>query len=372
MALDDPIGVYSTQPTVEIDGQNYPLVSRNLVSLQVSEALGGLSSLEVTVTDWVARGDGSAGFAADSGSPLTLGKGIRVFMGPAEVGAGEIFDGQITGIEAETRRGAPPLLTVLAEDRLFSARRKRQSRSFEQVSPADIATTIANDHGLSPEIRDGLTSPVGDWQQQNETDLGFLRRVLARFDGDVQIVGDKMQVGKIGVNRRSAVTLVAGGAQTGGPASTAALEIVRIVADLADQVTASRLAGFDPATGQTVTGEAETRGNGPGAGKTAADVLNEKFAAVTGPLGRHGAMTQSEADALAQADYDARARRFVRASGTAFGTAQLRVGTWITIEGVNPQFANDYSVIEAVHRFDLAKGYRTDFVAECAYLKDAA
>jgi phage protein D len=83
-------------------------------------------------------------------------------------------------------------------------------------------------------------------------------------------------------------------------------------------------------------------------------------------------MTQAEADAVAQAEYDRRARAFVRACGTAIGTAQLRVGTWVTLAGVNAQFANDYAVIRCTHRYEPALGYRTDFVAESAYLGAAA
>jgi phage protein D len=357
MALDDPIAMYSTLPTVEVDGMSYPVLSANIVALRMREALGGLSVLELTVADWVGRADGTSGFGSDSGSPLKLGAGLRVFMGPAEIGAGEIFDGQVIAVECETRPDGPPLLTVIAEDRLFAPRRKRRSRSFENVSAVDIARTIASDHGLTPEIRSSFAPPAGNWTQQDETDLGFLRRVLTRFDGDVQVVGARMQVGKVAMDQRTGLTLTAGGT----------LERVRIVADLAHQVTEAKLASFDPGTGKTVGSTANAQGNGPGHGKTGAEVLNEKFATVAGPLGRYAPTTQSEADAVAQADYDRQARGFVRATGTAIGTAQLRVGSWVTIEGVNPQFVNEYAVCEAVHRFDPQHGYRTDFVAECAY-----
>ena len=121
-----------------------------------------------------------------------------------------------------------------------------------------------------------------------------------------------------------------------------------------------------------MTGEAQARGNGPGRGKTGADVLNETFAAVAWPLGRHGPMAQGEADAVAQAEYDRRARAFVRACGTAIGTAQLRVGSWVTLAGVNAQFANEYAVIRCTHRYEPTFGYRTDFIAESAYLGDPA
>ena len=366
MALDDPQAVHSTLPTVEIDGMSYPLLSANVVSVRMEEALGGLSSLELSMTDWVERADGTSGHGSDGGSPLKLGAGLRVFMGAAAVLAGEIFDGQVTALECETRPAEPPLITVVAEDRLFTARRKRRTRLFENKSLKDIVTAVAGDHGLTPEVRDGLPTFTGTWAQQDETDLAFLRRLLSRFDGDLQVVGAKLQVGKIGLNQRSAVTLTAG--QT--------LESVRVTADVADQVTAIKLASHDPVKGETLTGEVPTggppRGNGPGKGRIGAEVLKDKFAAIDWPLGHYGPMTQAEADAIAQAEFDRRARAFVRACGTAIGNAQLRVGSWVTLAGVNAQFANDYAVIRCVHRYDEKLGYRTDFIAESAYLGEPA
>lgn len=362
MALDDPQAVHSTLPTVEIDGMSYPLLSGNIVSIRMEEALGGLSSLEMSVIDWVARADGSAGHGSDAGSPLALGAGLRVFMGAAAIVAGEIFDGQITAIECETRAAEPPIFTVVAEDRLFAARRKRSTRLFENMTIADIVGEIADDHGLTAEVRDGLPTFAATWAQQDETDLAFLRRLLSRFDGDVQIVGAAMQVGKIGLNQRSALTLTAG----------STLESVRVTADIADQVTAATLASYDPGTGEAISGEAQAQGNGPGQGRTGADILNEKFAPVEWPLGRYGPMIQGEADAAAQAEYDRRARTFVRASGTAIGNARLRVGSWVTLAGVNALFANEYAVTRCTHRYEPTHGYRTDFIAESAYLGEAA
>lgn len=362
MALDDPQAVHSTLPTVEIDGQSFPLLNRNIAAVRMEERLGGLASLEMSVTDWVTRPDGSAAHGSDSGSPLALGGGLRVFMGPAAVGASEIFDGQITALECETRESQPPLITVLAEDRLFSARRKRRSRLFDDKTLAGVIEEVAYDHGLTTEVREGLPRFTATWVQDDETDLAFLRRLLTRFDGDMQVVGDRLQVGKIGLNQRSAVTLSAG----------SSLESVRMTADVADQVTAMKLATFDPATGEPIQGEADAQGNGPGAGQTGADVLNEKFGPVAWPLGRHGPMPQAEADAMAQAEFDRRARAFVKATGTAIGNAQLRVGSWVSLQGVNAQFANEYAVTRCTHRFEPELGYRTDFIAECAYLGSAA
>jgi len=50
----------------------------------------------------------------------------------------------------------------------------------------------------------------------------------------------------------------------------------------------------------------------------------------------------------------------VRVDATAQGDANIRVGSWVGLTGINPFFQNDYTVTEAVHRFDNASGYLTD------------
>jgi uncharacterized protein len=361
MALADPF-LYTASPTIEVGGMSYPLIAQNLERMRVAEALGGLSSLELVLTDGVTRADGTMAHAAGAGSPLELGAGIRVFAGAAEVRAFEIFDGQITAIEGELRAEGAATFTVLAEDRLFPARRKRRTRLFDDSPLSDVLDAIASDYGLTAEVRDGVDTTARDWMQLDETDLAFLRRILLLCDADLQIVGDKLQVGRVGKDRRSLVALAAG----------STLKQVRITADIAEQVSEIRLASFDPGAGEPADATAQAAGFGPGTGKTGADLLGEKFSAVTMHSGRSGPITDTEADTLAQYEADRRARAFVTARGTAQGNGELRVGSWIELSGVNAQFANQYSVVRAVHRFDRRDGYQTDFEAQCAYLGEPA
>jgi hypothetical protein len=361
MARDDPDLLLNFSPTVEVGGMSYPLIGEKLEYMRVTERQGGMSSLELVMADSAAQGDGSALHAAGAGSPLQLGAGIRLFGGPAERNAAELFDGQITAIEAEVRDAAAPLFTVLAEDRLFPLRRLRRTRLHESMKLADVVSAIAEDHRLKPEVRDGIDETARNWMQADETDLAFLRRILSRFDADVQIVADKLQVGRVGMDQRTPITLHAG----------TTLKYARITADIAEQVTAIRLASFDPETGEPVDANEAGGGFGPGKGKSGADILNEKFSAVVMHLGRNGPLTSADATAIAQTECNRRARAFVRACGTTRGDPGLRVGSWITLVGVNPQFANDYAVTHAVHRWNLEEGYLTDFEAECAYLGEA-
>lgn len=357
MALADPPLIISAAPTVRINEQSLPLLSNAIHSLRVSEQLGGLSSLELSVFDILSFDDGTAGWGATANAPLQLGAAIKVYTGETSAPR-EIFDGVITAIEGDYREGQPPLFTILAEDRLWKARRKRHSRIFENATPADIVRAIAFDHDLQPEIRNGLDSPNSSWAQMNESDLAFMRRILARFDCDVQCVADKLQAGPRARDIRASVTLTQG----------SELNRARITADLADQVTSVRVAGWDTSAGEAVA-VTETSGEmGPGVGTDGASLLRRNFEAIVEHVGDSAALTNSEATAMARACYGQRARRFVRVDAATQGDARLRVGTRVTILGVNPFFTNDYSIVEANHRFDLATGYVTEFRAQGAYL----
>jgi phage protein D len=142
-----------------------------------------------------------------------------------------------------------------------------------------------------------------------------------------------------------------------------------VIADLADQVTSSTARGWNAADGAAVEGVATSGTHlGPGRGRDGAAVLRETLDARAEHVGHLAVATRDEAQAVAEAAYDLRARRFVTVEGTAEGNAQLRVGAHVTLANMTPQFDNTYYVVRSCHLFDLQQGYRTDFRAECAYL----
>lgn len=355
MAGDTTLTVISARPTVQISGLDMPALTQNIVRMRMREAAGGLSSLELVLSDVISVPDGGAVFGGTTRSPTVLGAPIKVFTGDTQ-SPREIFDGMITAVETEVGPTTSPLFTVLAEDRLFQARKTRKTRSFTKVSPADLVNKIATELSLTPQVRDGLDAPAGDWTQMNESDLAFLRRVLERFDADIQAVDDKLQAGPNARDPRTKVTLTLG----------QNLLRARITADLADQAAEVRVASFDPATGKPVTATASDGQLGPGSGKNGAAVLRDKFSPWREHAGHLGPMTSTEADKVARALYGRRARRFVRIDGAAQGDGNIRVGTHATIAGVNPLFANIYVLTEITHRFDLDTGYLTEFLGECA------
>ena len=351
--------IYRARPTLRFSGEPDPRASELVQTMLMSEAEGGLRALELGLSNWASTRDGGAELAFDGGSPLRLGAEIEVYGGEVDAPC-ELFSGHITGLEAHHERGRPPELLVFAEDGLLGARMVRRSRVFRDQSPADIVRTIASALSLEPVVA-GLASPVQTWAQLDETDLAFLRRMLARFDADVQVVGTQLHVSPRAQVRRADITLSA----------EEDLRSINVCADLAEQVTSLSVRGWDSAQGQAVKAELRDGTNlGPGTGRKGSEVLQEALGDRPDNVGHLAVGSQDEAQALAEAAFDRRARRFVRATGVTEGNPGLRVGVHLRITGLGARFDNEYYVASTRHRFDLAEGYRTEFTAECAYVGD--
>ena len=332
-------------------------ITELVMAMRMEEHEGGMSNLEMKFSNLAPTTDGGAELAFNADSDLRLGADIAIYAGDATQPR-EIFRGKVSALELEYRIGSGPELTVLAEDALAAARRARRSRIYADQSPAEVVRAIASDLGLRPVIT-GLNAPVSTWAQLNESALSFLRRLLGRFDADAQIVGEELQVAPRTDVSRGALELALFGQ----------LARVRVIADLAEQVSSVTTCGWNARDGSPVKGEASGSTNpGPGRGRDGKALLEQALDSRSEHFGHIAVATDEEAQAVAEAAFDLRARRFVRAEGTAEGNPQLRVGTHVSLTGISPQFDNTYYVVRACHLYDLQQGYRTDFSAECAFL----
>ena len=351
------LAVYTARPTVRVAGREDRRLTELVIGLEMRESEGGMTALELRLSNVASLTDATAEPAFEDEEIVALGSELAVYGGD-ENAPQEIFSGVVTGLEAEFPRSAPPELVLLAEDGLQRSRMTRRTAVHNDLSIADFARQVASDLGLTPRIT-GFTTPLGTWVQLNESDLSFLRRLLLRNDGDVQVVGSELHVSpRSDVRRGDELELQL----------YSQLREVRIVADLADQVTKTTVTGWDLAQGRRVRAESRGSHAGPGSGRRGDQILLETLGERDEHLGELAAATQEEAQALADAAFDRRLRRFVRVEGTAEGNPALRVGTWVKLAGISRRFDNTYYVTSACHRWDVAKGYSTDFEAECASL----
>ena len=349
--------IYGSAPQIAVDGTIVDLLVENLVELEVVEEAGGLSRCEALFSNTGEDAEGHVVQPFDAaGNPLAFGKALRVGLGEAGSPV-ELFVGRISALEGVWAEGQEPRLRVLAEDSLLAARLARRSKSHPSGTLKALVEAVAQGLGLTVSV-DGCEQAIGIQVQLDESDLAFLRRVLARWDADCQVVGGELHVAPRARVRRSEVTLDYPGA----------LIRVRALADLAHQVSTVTWSGWDVSQGTRITATSGAGSDrGPGTrGFTGTEVIEHAFGRRHEHLGGWSCATQAEAQALVDAAHAARARRFVNVHGECAGQVGLRVGTHLTLTGLGPRFSGPSYVTRVCHRYDRVDGYRCAFTAESA------
>jgi phage protein D len=347
-------GYYTSRPVVTLDGTVRKDLSGPLLdSLVVEETTLGLFRSEARFKNWDTI-RGTPNFLFFDRDVFDFGKAIAFEMGPPGASR-SIFSGRITALEAQYPATNSPQLTVLAEDRFLDLRIRRRTRSWENVSDADVVNQIAGDNGLSPQLDlDGPTYKV--LAQVNQSDLAFLRERMAAVDGEVW-VEDKTLHAVLRKNRNAGTVTLNYGQKL--------LEF-SVIADLAHQRTSVKVSGWDVGSKSAIDAEAtvsEINGEFNG-GSGGSDIFASALTARSERIVAAVPLAADEAKAMAQARYRTRARQFVRGRGLADGTAALRVGAIADLQGLGKMFTGKYYVTRCRHSFDLINGYRTTFEVE--------
>lgn len=351
--------IYAPSPIVEVDGQTNDMIQTLLLSMDITESESGLSAVELKFdnTATVNRQGNDYAFEYSDNDLLSLGKSIKIKTGDHN-DPQELFQGVISGLEMVVEQGQQPRLIVLAEDALQLARLTRRTRLHPAGTVSSIVQSVAAELGLNASIT-GIDQNVDDQMQLNQSDLAFLRSLIKRFDGDLQIVGDQLQVSPRADIRRNEITLELG----------SQLLSVRVLADLSHQLNRITYAGWDVAAGQAVEVESNAGADlGPGSGRTGTYFMENVFGERSEHLSHICTENQAEAQTLVNAFYSERARKFVCAEGLSVGNPNIRVGSHATLTGIGPRFDNTYYVTKTHHSYDTSRGYQTRFQAECAYL----
>jgi uncharacterized protein len=347
-------GYYASRPVVTVDGTVRPELSDPLLySLVVEETTLGLFRCEAQFDNWGTI-RGAPNFLFFDRDVFDFGKPISFDLGPPNASR-TVFSGRITALEAQYPATNAPRLTVLAEDRFLHLRIRRRTRSWENISDADVVQQIASDNGLTPQVDlDGPTYQV--LAQVNQSDLAFLRERMAAVDGEVWVENKTLNAALRKNREAGSVTLTYG---------QELLEF-SVMADLAHQRTSVKVSGWDVGGKSAIDEEAtvsEISGEFNG-GVGGSDILGTALTPRSERIVSAIPLTADEATSMAKARYRARARLFVRGTGLADGASALRVGSIADLQGLGKLFTGKYYVTRCRHAFDLLHGYRTTFDVE--------
>jgi phage protein D len=328
--------------------------------MQVRIQEGGLSSAELRFRNTATLEDvgNDYAFEGSENDLLSLGNAITVFTGDRNTPV-EVFRGTITGLEFISEPPEQPELVVLAEDDLLKARLSRKTRLFSDSSAGDVIESIARELGLTARV-EGLDEDLDAWLQHNETDLAFLRRLLARFDADMQMIEGELLVAPRSEIQRGEYTL----------RMRSQLLAIRCCADLNHQVTGVSLSHWDPAQGERIEAQSDSGADiGPGEGTRGGEALEQALEARIEHLNGVAVANQSEAQAVVNASLSRRTRRFVTVNGIAIGNPSLKVGSHVSLAGLGPRFSNTYYLTRVLHRYDRTdRQYQTEFEGECGFI----
>jgi phage protein D len=346
---DPATGLATARPAFTVGGEDKAFLAAALLGLVVHETVAGLFRCEATFGNWGNK-EGQAGFVFFDRDVFEFGKDFTVKVGDAA-----IFEGRITGLEAHFPEGRPAEVVVLAEDRFQDLRMTRRSRTFAEMSDADVMSRIAQDHGLTPQVN--LSGPTHKLLAQvNQSDLAFLRERARAVGAELWMEGRTLHADTRAGRGGSAKRLAYG----------RELREFSALADLAGQRTSVTVGGWDvsgksalsaEATDSAISGEV-------GGDESGVSILKAKLGDRKEPIAHSVPINQQEAQARADAYFRGIARRFVTAQGVAEPDPPLRVGVSAELSGLGPLFSGRYYVACVRHIFDGATGLRTEFTAE--------
>ena len=356
--MTDPHPYAGTAPVFEVDGRHRGELARDVLRMDVAEDTAGLRTFVGHFNAIGPQSDGSTGqLSYLDGSVVSFGTPLKVTIGPPD-SQRQIFDGRISAIEVSFTEGGTPYVTVYAEDVLMKLRMTRRCRTYEDMTDTSIAQEIAKEYSLTAEVdADGPTYSLV--QQWNQSDLAFLRERAALVNAEVWAQGTTLCFKSRTKRTATQITLVQGNT----------LLDAQLRADLAHQRDTVTVTGWDHDAAGPIESKAEAGviQREVTSGRTGISILGTALGSKAGAWARRTPVNAKEATAWAEADYLRRARQFVRVDGVTSGTADLTVGTRLTLERVGPIFEGPPYYATAVHHsYDLNIGFRTGFCAERA------
>lgn len=349
-------------PVFTVDGEVRGELARDTIHFEIEEDTAGLRTLRARFVAFGPRdGDREEQLLYLDGGVFDFGRPVDISIGPT----GEmrsIFNGFVSGIEAVFLEETEPEIVIYAEDRLMDLRMTRRTRTYENVTDADIAEEIASEHGLTAEV--AVDGPTYDRVQQwNMSDLAFLRERARLVQAEIWFQDDTLYFMSRENRTAPELTLVRGN------------EIIslEVRADLAHQRTAVHVGGYDATERDVIdemAGEDAIAAEVSGA-RTGPAVLKNAFGERISHRVREVPMNDQEAGQWARAEMLRRARAFVEVCGVTNGTADLTVGTRLTLERVGGPFEGDgYYTTRVRHTYDLSQGHRTHFEAQRATVNE--
>jgi len=283
-------------------------------------------------------------------SEFALGTPLELAMGIDEVAP--IFTGEVTALAPEfggLARGDN--LKIQAYNRLYRLQFGTQQRTFEKMTSSDIASSIADEVGLTSTV-DNSVAKHSHVTQNNISNLKFLNKLATPINYEVLVEDKTLYFRESQESQGHTLSL------------TYRNELIEFTPrqralPLGEKV---EVRGWDVVSKQAILG---TAGAGDETSKmegaqSGAEISSAAFESATRTITHVPVADTEEATQIAKAWYNQQQRNFIEADGSCVGLPSLRAGQTIEIVGVGETFSGIYYVSSVTHTLG-TEGYQTRF-----------
>ena len=160
--------LYSARPTLRLAGQADVRLSNLLIAMRMDESEGGMSRLELRLSNWVGTTAGGTEQAFGAQSDLKLGADLAVYAGDVQAPV-EVFRGKVSAIELVFNMGGAPA----SADTGFSV-------PLPDARSNNWRTVMASKQwssGICPKIRAKVVAtPAAAWHTKSDSPFNFAPR----------------------------------------------------------------------------------------------------------------------------------------------------------------------------------------------------
>ena len=238
----------------------------------------------------------------------------------------------MVALEPQFRRDMPPSFKVICQESLHRLALCQMTRSFNDVDDKEIATKIAQQHGLSAKAPTGTKEHI---LQGNITDAAFLRRIAQKNGNHLRIEGKKLIIGP---PPKGADLQVAPGD---------GLKKIKVRIKSVQQVKEITVHGWDPKTKKHIVGKAKGEGE---IGKGSKEHGGKATLSFAGH--EHAPTDVASAESMAKGRMRKVAEGFVTAELELVGDPRIIPGARVSVEKIGPQIDGIYRIAHAHHVFN--------------------
>lgn len=275
------------------------------------------------------------------------GDGVKVLMGLDSAAA--MITGEISSLDLTF--GEASCMEIRGYDRLYRFRIGTKRRSFKDMKDSDVASSVASEIGLTPEVTDtGTVHPY--LFQNNQTNYEFLLERAERI-GYEMLVDDKTFKFRPSQEDKAARATL----QYGVELESLAIRMKTLTRGSEVEIRGWDMKGKKEVTSTASLGSETTTMDGKESGyKLTESAFGPSAVAVLDD----GVIDAAEAEKVAKARHNVMLRDFITGEGTCWGNPALRAGTTVGIKGIGDRFSGVYYVVSSVHSIDDG-GYTTRF-----------